>query len=891
MHYVKSWLPAAMALLLAACSSSSGSPPSSTPPAAPPPAPSTMISGGVVDEIVINAAVTAYPVSSTGAVGGCIQSTPATSPVSCATATTNSSGTYTINLGTYTGAVLLQATGGTYTDLGTGQTVPLPAGLTLSALLPTVAPGTGVLTAQINPLTTMVAELALQQASQGTSLATADANADAAVGGYFGGLSNLVATLILDASNASCSAGATQANYDATLVLDGIAELASTYKVTSGALAAAIRQDILLDHNFDGLANGVPIMVPLASGSGSVALTTIYGSSLAQSIEASIGTFVTSTANACKIQQSAGAKTRMSKKSSQQIASDEYSYTLNGNYVLTGTYVNPPGLQLSVGLACGSDYPQDIKAHQGSLSLQTEAQPTPFNVAIGLSPAPDDGTGVTIGAGAPVDDWSNSCGTNSWTLSIVYPGQAPPPAQPPQTCSFLPGSPTTGTFPEGTSNGNVNTFTLPENIVIACNTGTFSVGGLVSGLAAGGLFTLADTASGASVTISSNGNFVLDSNLAQGTAYDVVISGVTGGQSCSFVGTPPSGSISGANVSLAVVCSTPGGGGTGAAINSPQGMVFYKGLLYVANAGGNQVLVFSETLNVNQVQSIAQTAVITSPNMVDPVRLAIDASGFLYVASLGTGNGTGTITVYNTNNNYKEVTGAGGGALLTGQDRPLGIAVDGAYNLYVADNYNDAVGVYVPITAGTPSAGYAALITLHADKAGNYFYAPGVIYEQNLSSLLGAGNDYVLLGLGPSSLPNSVIMYNAPFTVAPSPDYDLTNSSCSTMPTGPTAIALYANLNEPLESMIYIASYYNNNVVQYVANNFIGRLGGTVNTCPTPVTNANGINHAEGLAVDALGNVFVSNAGSSGANANTIAVYPGGWSINNEAPVFVYPPP
>jgi len=889
MHYVKSWLAAAMALLLGACSSSSGSPPSSTPPAPPPPAASTMITGGVVDEIVINATVTAYPVSSTGVVGGCIQSTPATSPVSCATATTNSSGTYTINLGTYTGAVLLQATGGTYTDLGTGQTVPLPSALTLSALLPAVAPGTSVLTAQINPMTTLVAQLALQQASQGTALAAAAANADAAVGGYFGGLSNLVGTLILDASNANCSAGATQANFDASLILDGIAELASTYKVTSGALVAAIIQDVVSDGTFDGLASGVPIMVPLASGNGSVALTTIYGSSLAQSIEASIGTFVASTTNACNIQQSAGAKTRMNKKSSQQIQNDVYSYTLNGNYVLTGTYIIPPALRVSVGLTCSADYPQDGKA-LGSIALQTEAQPMPFSVAFGLSPAPNDGTGVTLNSGPPVDDWTNSCGANTWTLSIVTPGQQAPPAPPLQTCSFLPGSPTTGTFPEGTNNGDVNTFTLPENIVIACSAGTFSVGGTVSGLAVGGSFTLADTDSGASVTVTSNGTFVLDPSLAQGTAYDVAISGVTGGQSCAFVGTPPSGSISGANVSLAVVCTTPGGGGTGAAINSPQGMVFYKGLLYVANAGGNQVLVFSETLNVKQVQSIAQTAVITSPNMVDPVRLAIDASGFLYVASLGTANGTGTITVYDTNNNYKEVTGAGGGALLTGQDRPLGIAVDAAYNLYVADNYNDAVGVYVPTSAGTPSAGYAALITLHADKAGNTFYAPGVIYEQNLSSLLGAGNDYVLLGLGPSSLPNSVIMYNAPFTVAPSPDYDLTNSSCSTMPTGPTAIALYASLSDPLESMIYIASYYNNNVVQYAANNFIGKLGGTVNTCPTPVTNANGINHVEGLAVDTFGNVFVSNAGSSGSNANTIAVYPGGWSINNEAPEFVYPP-
>jgi len=94
---------------------------------------------------------------------------------------------------------------------------------------------------------------------------------------------------------------------------------------------------------------------------------------------------------------------------------------------------------------------------------------------------------------------------------------------------------------------------------------------------------------------------------------------------------------------------------------------------------------------------------------------------------------------------------------------------------------------------------------------------------------------------------------------------------------------------KPLESLIYIASYYNNNVVQYAADNFISSLHGTVNACPTPVTNGNGINHVEGMAVDTYGNVFMSNAGSSGTNANTVAVYTGGSLFSNEAPVLVYP--
>ena len=131
-----SWLTVAVAAwVLAACSSSSAPPPAAaSPPAAPPPPATTMVSGAVVDAFVINSTVTAYPVSSAGAVGACIPSTPATTPASCATATTDSSGGYTVNLGSYSGAVLLQATGGSYTDTVTGQTVALPGALALSVL-------------------------------------------------------------------------------------------------------------------------------------------------------------------------------------------------------------------------------------------------------------------------------------------------------------------------------------------------------------------------------------------------------------------------------------------------------------------------------------------------------------------------------------------------------------------------------------------------------------------------------------------------------------------------------------------------------------------------------------------------------------------------------------
>jgi sugar lactone lactonase YvrE len=481
---------------------------------------------------------------------------------------------------------------------------------------------------------------------------------------------------------------------------------------------------------------------------------------------------------------------------------------------------------------------------------------------------------------------------------------------------LLPGTVNCGSPPNyqfymsGSSIGPVN---------LGCSLASYAVGAAVlasAPLAANTSVTLTmqdNTTGSAASTLSatSTSSSVSFGSVTVGDSVTLTIGAVTqpasGTQTCQFdgfaagdqpspataAGTTYTGTVS-SNLTLELAC-TNSGGGTGPSgpttLNGPGGMVFYKGLLYVTNGGGNQVLVFSETQTAGAVSAIVQTAAITSPNMTDPSRIAIDSSGFLYVASLGSGNGAGTITVFDTNNNYQEVTGSGGHALLTGLDRPLGVAVDGGGNLYVADNAGNAIVIYTPTTAGKPSAGYASPVNLTADKSGNQFLAPGVIYEQNLSNDLGNGNDYVLVGLGPGAAPDSVILYDAPFTTPPAPQYDLTNSTCSTMPSGPTGIALYVNLGDPLDSVIYITSFYNNNVVQYAADNFVAKLGGSVNTCPTPITNGNGINKPEGIAVDTQGNVFVSNAGGAGANANTIVMYPGGWSSNNTAPVFIYSTP
>jgi DNA-binding beta-propeller fold protein YncE len=162
------------------------------------------------------------------------------------------------------------------------------------------------------------------------------------------------------------------------------------------------------------------------------------------------------------------------------------------------------------------------------------------------------------------------------------------------------------------------------------------------------------------------------------------------------------------------------------------------------------------------------------------------------------------------------------------------------------------------------------------DASANSFLATGVLFDIGIHGL----GEFVLVGTGSTSSPDNIYLYATPFTNASKPLYEMSSASCSTAPTGPTGIALYLNLSTPLSSEVLITSYYNNEVAEYPAADFIG---GAANPCPTPTTTGSlsQVSAPEGVAVDASGtNVFVSNAGG-----NTITVYGSGGALAG-APIF-----
>ena len=123
-------------------------------------------------------------------------------------------------------------------------------------------------------------------------------------------------------------------------------------------------------------------------------------------------------------------------------------------------------------------------------------------------------------------------------------------------------------------------------------------------------------------------------------------------------------------------------------LNSPLGLAIdAKGNLYVANNGGNQILIYGPAYAQMTAKTIAKG--VSSPSAV-----VVDALGNIWVANLSGGpSGTGTLTEYSS-------TGVLTNTFTDGIDYPYALATDGIGEIWVENNFN-AVVVY-PSYRGAP---------------------------------------------------------------------------------------------------------------------------------------------------------------------------------------------
>jgi hypothetical protein len=197
-----------------------------------------MVSGSVFNGTMSNATVMAYAVS-----GG-------TTGAQLASATTSSTGNFSMPLGAYSGPIMLKMSGGSYTNLATSTTMTMSAGDVMTAVIPTITSRATVTGIQMTPLTSMA-----QARAQAMSGGMTDANiaaANTAVGNYFM-ISDILHTQPMNAAVSGAGGAATidMRNY-------GIAIAAmSQYALTIGmADPATLIPDMMQDAS-DGIMNGM----------------------------------------------------------------------------------------------------------------------------------------------------------------------------------------------------------------------------------------------------------------------------------------------------------------------------------------------------------------------------------------------------------------------------------------------------------------------------------------------------------------------------------------------------------------------------------------------------------------------------------------------------------
>ena len=294
------------------------------------------------------------------------------------------------------------------------------------------------------------------------------------------------------------------------------------------------------------------------------------------------------------------------------------------------------------------------------------------------------------------------------------------------------------------------------------------------------------------------------------------------------------------------VITTVSGGGVGAQLSNPTGVaVDSSGNLYIADFG-NQVVrkvsggVTTTVAGTGTAGFNTSTGTATSVQLNYPWGVAVDAAGNLYIADSG-------------NNLVRKVTN---GALTSVLQitTPTGVTVDGAGNLYVAAYSSNLVALSPPsgmpsIFAGNQTPGYSGdagsatnaqldgPASVAIDPNGNLYITD--YYNDVVRKVAGgiittlAGGPYGYVGDGGTA--TSALLFNPTYTAA-----------------GPGGVE-------------YIVDSYHN-LVRKVAGGVITTVAGTGLAGYTgdfgAATSAT-LNTPWGVAVDAAGNLYISDAGNS----------------------------
>lgn len=165
-------------------------------------------------------------------------------------ATTDAQGRFTMDIGSYSGPVVMQLAGGAYTDEATGGSMSMASGDVMRAVVPTVATGSTTSGIMVTPLTSMA-----QARCQALAGGMTDANittANSSVGNYFL-VNDILHTMPMDPLVQGSGTGASADAKNYGMAIAGM----SQYAHMVGMTASSGMVTVMMDDASDGVMNGM----------------------------------------------------------------------------------------------------------------------------------------------------------------------------------------------------------------------------------------------------------------------------------------------------------------------------------------------------------------------------------------------------------------------------------------------------------------------------------------------------------------------------------------------------------------------------------------------------------------------------------------------------------
>jgi len=340
------------------------------------------------------------------------------------------------------------------------------------------------------------------------------------------------------------------------------------------------------------------------------------------------------------------------------------------------------------------------------------------------------------------------------------------------------------------------------------------------------------------------------------------------------------------------------GSAVGSQLNFPFGLAVDKsGTLYIADGLNNRVRkvsggVITTVAGNGTAGFTGDNASATSAELNNPTGVAVDSSGNLYIADSANNVvrkvANGTITTFAGSNSagagYSGDTGTATGAQL---NNPVGVAVDASGNVYIADAGNNVVRQVYSGNIITAAVGFTHPDGVAVDSSGNLYVADTVarrivkLSGGVYTTIAGNGNG----AFGGDDGPGAQAALNAPMGVAVDASGNvyiadtlngrirkLTPSGTITTIAGTGALYFSGDQGPATQAAMYfprgVAVDPSGNIyIADTANSVVRQLQGTL-----PVVSANGVVNAASFASQispgALATVFGSNFALRNASAN-----------------------